>query len=368
MKFILFIRQPLGRDSKLNRKKSIKIRLGALRPAISYSALHHSETFIISAIVTVLSVRLLLQVTGYPQVGAGQLHVAHVLWGGLLMLVAVSLQINLLGDRPRALAALFGGVGFGLFIDELGKFLTKNNDYFFKPTAVLLYGLFLSLWFLARLIDKRRSHSRSSAAANVMELLQEGLLYGFNSYERSQLSHYLSRLDADDQLSLPLKNLAQTISQCAQVDELSLYLKFRQSAHRYYLRLAKWRYFGLLIVLIFGLQLILSFVGLADFIKDMVSNTQSIDINKTLTISELGQLIGTVFYGGLVAFGLGKLRDSRLEAFQIFKTALLVNILITQCFAFYRLKFWAMFGLLVNIAVLSAVNYIIQLEHRSSPS
>jgi hypothetical protein len=39
--------------------------------------------FLVAAVVTVLVTRAFLHMTGYPQVGGGGLHVAHVLWGGL---------------------------------------------------------------------------------------------------------------------------------------------------------------------------------------------------------------------------------------------------------------------------------------------
>ncbi len=44
--------------------------------------------FLVAAVVTVMVTRALLAATGYPQLGGAGLHVAHVLWGGLLMAVA----------------------------------------------------------------------------------------------------------------------------------------------------------------------------------------------------------------------------------------------------------------------------------------
>ena len=41
--------------------------------------------------VAVVGTRWYLQATGYPQVGGGELHIAHMLWGGFLLVVAALL-------------------------------------------------------------------------------------------------------------------------------------------------------------------------------------------------------------------------------------------------------------------------------------
>jgi hypothetical protein len=93
------------------------------------------EAFLVSAVAAILVIRLYLELTGYPQIGGGGIHVAHVLWGGLLMLIAQVMLLAFLGKHVKRAAAVIGGIGFGAFIDELGKFLTSDNDYFFRPTA-----------------------------------------------------------------------------------------------------------------------------------------------------------------------------------------------------------------------------------------
>ena len=123
--------------------------------------------------VTVAGVRWYLDLAGYPTIGGGELHVAHVLWGGLALLIAALLPMLYVGRRPLLISALLAGVGVGLFIDEVGKFLTTTNDYFYAPAAPIIYGgilLLVLLW----LVTRRRGRNRHDATQALVEALRSG--------------------------------------------------------------------------------------------------------------------------------------------------------------------------------------------------
>src|SRR5690242_9941062 len=103
----------------------------------------YRENFLISAVVTVFIIRIFLKLTGYPHLGTGDLHIAHMIWGGFFMMAAIIILLSFLSKSAANTASIIGGIGFGFFIDEIGKFITSDNDYFFQPTIALIYIIFV---------------------------------------------------------------------------------------------------------------------------------------------------------------------------------------------------------------------------------
>jgi hypothetical protein len=85
-----------------------------------------------------------------------------VLWGGLLLFVGALLPLILANREVYALGGLLGGAGVGLFIDEVGKFITSRNDYFYPPAAPIIYAFFLLTVLVY--IRVRRPPSRDARA------------------------------------------------------------------------------------------------------------------------------------------------------------------------------------------------------------
>lgn len=142
----------------------------------SGKAVQHLTTFVVAGVSTILVTRLYLALTGYPQIGGDTgLHIAHVLPGGLLMLVALGISLSYVGPGPRPSVALLGGVGFGLFIDEVGKFVTSDNDYFFEPSAAIMYVVFTAFVVGASWWRRRRPPTDAERVADAAHVLVDGL-------------------------------------------------------------------------------------------------------------------------------------------------------------------------------------------------
>jgi hypothetical protein len=145
--------------------------------------------------VTVAGVRWYLDLAGYPTIGGGDIHLAHVLWGGLLLVVAAILPILLVGRRSLMLAALAAGIGAGLFIDEVGKFVTTSNDYFFAPAAPIIYGGLLLLVLLWSLVRRARGDSPVDATQAAVEALRDGVDGLLTEVDRQRVLGKLRRVE-----------------------------------------------------------------------------------------------------------------------------------------------------------------------------
>ena len=122
------------------------------------------DTFLVCAIAAVLGNRFFLILTGYPQLGNGTLHISHAIWGALMMAIAIIFAISYLPPFTRTFVAFLGGAGFGWFIDELGKFITRDVNYFFEPTIALIYIVFVVMYLVFRSVELRSVPARRSGA------------------------------------------------------------------------------------------------------------------------------------------------------------------------------------------------------------
>jgi hypothetical protein len=143
-----------------------------------------AEAFTIIAIATILITRLYLELTGYPQVGGGDLHIAHALYGGALMMLALLLGWLVLGFGARMVCVVLGGIGFGLFLDEVGKFVTKDNDYFYGPAAEIMYILVVLILVGTRVVRDFRPLDAQECLASAAAIAAYGVARGLAARRR----------------------------------------------------------------------------------------------------------------------------------------------------------------------------------------
>jgi hypothetical protein len=153
---------------------------------------------LLSFALSVSLTRLFLALTGYPQLGGGTLHISHVLWGGLLLFIAAMLPLVWANRWVYRVVAILAGVGIGLFIDEVGKFITQSYDYFFPPAAPIVYAFFLiCVLVYLQLSRPRPRHTRSELYA-ALEMMEEVLDHDLDVHEQAEIKTRLTYVVQQD--------------------------------------------------------------------------------------------------------------------------------------------------------------------------
>ncbi|MFH2038621.1 MAG: hypothetical protein ABIJ65_04225 [Chloroflexota bacterium] len=172
---------------------------------------------LVSFAVSVTLIRLFLSLTNYPQLGEGTLHIAHVLWGGLLLYVASLLPLLYANREIYKIAAIFTGTGVGLFIDEVGKFITAQNDYFFPIAAAIIYAFFLLTLLLFINIRRNKRQSGRDELIQSIGSIWKSLYVPLLPGEVSRLKAHLE-IAANTESSQTHKNLAQDLLKFVEAD------------------------------------------------------------------------------------------------------------------------------------------------------
>jgi hypothetical protein len=171
--------------------------------------------------VTVLVTRVFLEMTGYPQVGDSTFHVAHVLWGGLLLFIAVTLPLSLANRYALWFSAVIGGIGSGLFIDEVGKFITQKNDYFFPLAIPIIYSFVLICVWLFYRIRKYQPRDSRTLLYHALEDMKQVLDNDLDPFEFRDLVTELQQVIAEAKDPTEL-HLAQSLLAYVQSKDVRL--------------------------------------------------------------------------------------------------------------------------------------------------
>jgi hypothetical protein len=193
----------------------------ARRPVAREHAAGYLRLTLLSFALTVALTRLFLSATGYPQLGSQTLHIAHLLWGGLALFVGALLMLIVVNRWAYVAGALLTGIGVGLFIDEVGKFITRTNDYFYPPAAPIIYTFFLLVLLLYLELRRPPARDARSELYRVFDDLQEVLDRDLDAHERAALKARLHHI-VDKAAHPDLAHLAEELLHF--VDSDSVYL------------------------------------------------------------------------------------------------------------------------------------------------
>jgi len=329
------------------------------------------EYFLVAAVATVLAVRFYLHLTGYPRVGGETLHVAHVLWGGLFMAVAVFLLTSFLSRRTTRFAVVLGGVGFGLFIDEVGKFMTSDNDYFFRPAVAIMYALIVLLILAGMGLRRLRGYTQEEYLVNALKEMEEVALRDLDREEKQRALRYLGRSDPENPLVPILQDLLARIELVPEPPP-GPWARFKHRLHGLYARVTGLPGFRPALVIFFVGQLLfrLAYVFALVFLAGTGREPLPASIvfrfiavrAEHLSFISLAQVASSLLSAVFVMLGVIHLRRSRLLAYRDFKRSVLVTIFLTQFFLFYQEQFAALVGLGLNILLLVVLDYMLERE------
>ncbi|MFN2382684.1 MAG: hypothetical protein ABR559_00305 [Gemmatimonadota bacterium] len=337
----------------------------------NFAATDNLEVFLVAAVTAVLGIRLFLYLAGYPAVGGQTLHLAHLLWGGLLMLAAIVLLLAYLGATAERAAAALGGLGFGTFLDEIGKFVTRDNDYFYEPAVALIYATFVGLFLLRHTFRTRQSYTPGEYLVNALRELGEAARHDLDPAEKARAVRYLEQSEFGHPLVAALGPALAGLAPIP-LPAPSRFARARARLRALYLwsvrvpgferLLTAFFIFQLLVKLAYGVVLVL----LVGFGWEQILTVRLVGrlVGRLQNLSVAGwtELLASGLAGVFVLFGVLRIRRSRLAAYLMFERAILTSLLLVQVFGFYREQFAALVELTFNLVILAALKYGVGVE------
>lgn len=308
------------------------------------------ETFFVSAVSSLLLVRAFLELTGFPNFGGARFHIAHMLWGGMFMMGALLVSLAFINKEAKQLASVLGGAGFGMFIDELGKFITRDNNYFYQPAVALIYVVFILLFLAIRHAEKYFPITEKVYAVNSLELAKEAIMDDLDPQEHKKLMEYIDLSGSGEPFNSDLRGIVSK-------------LKKKRSFARgwwYNSRIwMKWIYDimvkqKLFINSVISLAIAYFFAGVGLAVWNL---------GKGLSFFTIGGTLSSFLALWFALLGIKHLLEKRrLRAFEHFKKGVAVSIFLTQFFLYLNQQLWGTFILVLNLLAFMMLKYLIDQE------
>lgn len=344
------------------------------RLVFRYYAERYLLLLLVSFALSIAATRLFLEVTGYPQIGNSRLHLAHVLWGGLIWFAGSMFPLVFANKRAFDLSAILTGIGSGLFMDEVGKFITATNDYFHPAAAPIVYAFFLITILIFQLIRKQSPLTARDRLYRVIEQFEELIEGDLSKAEQKRLLEELGEIGAPEE-SEHLKELEEGLRKIVEQGEKRLIPhqpdrlerlanQWDEMVHRLFKddHTPRWLFllwFLLGIISVIHPVLSLSLLGKGIQLPWILDELLQINLSPTLEVRffEVLRLYGEGLLGlvMLAAAGLGLLGKTRSAALIAF-LGNLVMLVFVNLFVFYYDQFSAIIFAVVQFISLLLTN------------
>lgn len=320
---------------------------------LDFNSGEYLENFFVWAIASVLIIRSFLSLTGYPQIGTSNIHIAHMLFGGFFMLIAIFILLVFLTSRIKILPCILGGIGFGFFIDELGKFITQDNNYFYKPTFSIIYVIFVLIFLFIKYLENSLELEKKDYLANAIDIIEYGAVNGISNSDRKQALYYLSKTHADGAVIDNLKNIIDSLNEIDE-NKKSPIIRAKDKITNLCLRLVRHKKFAKILIVFFVFIIISKFIDIL------------LGFHPHLSFWELGVVFSNILATVLILLGIYNLmKNKTLKAYEFFRYSVLISIFLTQFFLFYNKQLLALINLFFNIIILLALQFLISQEKLS---
>lgn len=318
------------------------------------------------AVVSLLGTRLYLNLKNWPIIGGEVWHIAHILWGGLGMLIGGLVNFMFYGKRAKRISATISGLGLGLFIDEAGKFLSRDNDYFFQPAVMVMYVIFMGLFLIYKYVERHQIKSEATLLHSILEDFEDIIRDDLDTGEKERLIERIEKLaKSENRTYLKVYNGLRKIVDEVEAKEIPntnrLVLMYKNSKDWVMKKILNKRYFKATLLLFAGLYII-RWVWDAGIV--MLTEKKLFDVflgDYEYFLSVDGWFLGAkVVFDGITAvlLGLGiqaMLFRKRKRALVMFEYGILINIFLSSVFRFYFEQFAGLVDLAIDVAILAYI-------------
>jgi len=313
------------------------------------------DTFTVSAVASLLLIRSFVLLTGYTSINIGSWHITHVQWGGALMVFAIIIMQSFITRAARRLGAIMGGIGFGLFIDDLGRYSLATHDYYYRPAFAVIYAVFVALYLGVRFFLLKNKLSSRENLVNAFEFAKEEAADGLDRRQRLQAHELIAGADSDHRLHTAAQALLKIIDQEPPRQPLIIDRLLRNGS-TYYAKWSRTKLYQWIIIACFMAIGAYAVYGIVDLIRNLISTGKFPAHHWVVFIAYLFSI------KGILIGDIRLLRGKRLSAYHWFNEALLVFLVIVQVFVFMQTPAKGLISLLVILVLLGAVRFMIAEE------